>query len=307
MKPFPCFASWLGLALALPLVSPADPLPAAKIPADAKWVLHLDADAFRRSKIGEHIVREVLDPKSAKAKEDLEQSLGFALDWTRMHSITLFGPTYQPKADNSGLALIRTSMNVVQGLDTAIERNNPALRPEQIEAGPTPLYRINKDSYVWAGPGGWFLLGKSRDALDRARAALTGSAPSLATANLLKGFGPAQDSFFFLGLAEDFGQKADLPLKAAVLKQAEGGRLVLGERGDQVFAQLTIRTRTAEAAQQIQQVVQGLIALGALSQDAKPELQELAQGAKVTAADQSVTISLEIPSARALAKIAERK
>ena len=303
MKPLPFSALLPGLLLVLPPTLTAGPLPAAKVPADAKWVLHLDADKLQTTQVGTHFLREVLDPKSAKGKADLRQWLDFDLDWTQVHSVTAFGATYEPKQDNTGLLLVHTSMEVVKGLETAIERNTPALRPEKIEAGPTPLYRVNHDSYIWAGPGGQFLVGKSREAVEHARAAFTGREPNLTGTKLLETYRPAANAFFFVGLAEDFGRKASLPPKAAVLKQAEGGRLGVGERGDKVFATLALRTTTPEVAQQIQQVVQGLVALATLSQEQNPQLQELARGARVTAADRWVTIGIEVPVARAIEKI----
>ena len=70
-----------------------------------------------------------------------------------------------------------------------------------------------------------------------------------------------------------------------------------------MFVSLSVNTRDAESAAQIQQVLQGLLALAALNQDSNKELAQLAQGAKVSGAEKEVTVSLEIPSQTVLAKV----
>jgi hypothetical protein len=302
--PLPVIAA---LLLVLPLAAAADPLPAGRIPAQVKWVLHLDADGLRRTRVGESLIRNVLEPKSAQAKADLKKGLDFDLDWNRLHSVTAFGSNYEPRTDTSAVVLIHGSMDVIRALETAEQRNSTQVRPKKLEAGPTPLYRINDESYVWAGPQGWFLLAKSREALAPARAAFTGTGSRLNTTGLLQGYPPAPEAFLLVGLADDFGQKATLPPQAAVLKQAEGGRLLVGERNGFVFADLGLRTQTPEAALQIQQVVQGLAALSNLNPESNPDLQQLAQSARVSVADRLVTLSVQVPVARAVEKLAEGK
>jgi hypothetical protein len=49
--------------------------------------------------------------------------------------------------------------------------------------------------------------------------------------------------------------------------------------------------------------LQGLVALGALSQPDNKDLQQLAQSTRVTLADKQVTARLEMPVAEAIAKV----
>jgi hypothetical protein len=307
MKSMPWSRLCLALALSLVGRALATPLEKELVSADAKWILHLDADQLRAGKTGSYLLEQILNPKSAKLRDDLKRELDFELNWEKIQAITAYGSQYEPRRDSSGVLLLRTRLALAPALEAAIERAHPALRVERLEAGPTPLYCVNGDLLVAPQPGGLYAMSKSRDALQHARDVLAGQAASQGAGRLLEGYGAVPASFFFFGVAADFSQNAALPPKAAVLKQAEGGRLILGELGESLFVDLTIRARDEEVAQQIQQVFQGLLALAALSQEQKPELRELTQAARITAAERLVTVGLEIPVAKALQKLSQQR
>jgi hypothetical protein len=109
-----------------------------------------------------------------------------------------------------------------------------------------------------------------------------------------------------LGVAEGIGQGANLPPHAAVLKKAEGGRLVIGETGDRIVLNLDVKAASPDVAQQIQQVVQGLLALGALNAEQQPDLAALAQGVRVSLNGSLVSLGVEIPTAKILNMIKEK-
>ena len=296
----------LPLLVAAALSAVAGPVQRSQVAADAKWLLHLDADAFKRTALGGQFMTDVLDVKSAKAKEDLKAGLDFVLDWRQIHSITAYGSQHSQHGDPKGILLIQTDMLVQPALERAIAKNIPNLRVERFEYTPAPLYQLNGDPWVAFQPGGLVVLSKARESVEKALAVFSGERANLTSTTTFEGYPAAPFSFFMLGVAEGLGQDVNLPPNAAVLKKAEGGRLVIGEKGDRVALRLEVKTASAEVAQQIQQVLQGLLALGALSADQKPDLAALVQGASVAQNGAMVSVGVELPVAKVLNKIKEK-
>src|SRR4051794_20556281 len=47
------------------------------VPANTKWLLHLDGEAFRKSRVGEFVINQKLEKFVDQAKKDLNTELDF--------------------------------------------------------------------------------------------------------------------------------------------------------------------------------------------------------------------------------------
>jgi hypothetical protein len=288
----------------------AGPLEKENVSADAKWLLHWDVEGFRKTEVGDYFGREVLDKKLAKGREDLKTHVGFDFDWRKVRSLTAYGTSYDPHPEGKGVLVVQSDMDVEKGFEGAITKlaemgvgdGGPVRR---IEPGPRALYGINDDVFFATQPGKPVLISKSREELRRAREVLEGKRDTFKTSHTLAGFPSLPEHFFLLAGAEGFNELAPIAPKAQVLKLAEGLRLTLGEAKNQLALNLSLKAKTEEVTQQIQQVVQGLIALVALGQVENPDLQQLVQSAKVSTHEKLVTVDLRYPVDKAIAKIAE--
>ena len=74
---------------ALAWTSTAAPLTEATVAADAKWVLHLDMDAFRKTTLGRHLVDEVFEQKFSEGQR--QANLQFDTSLRKIQSITAYG------------------------------------------------------------------------------------------------------------------------------------------------------------------------------------------------------------------------
>jgi hypothetical protein len=160
--------------------------------------------------------------------------------------------------------------------------------------------------YVAVLKGGLVLVSKSRPAIEYGQAVIAGQKPNLTAAGVLKDYPAAPDEFFILALAHDFARLAKLPPKAAVLKQAEGGRILLGEQDGKLRLNLDIRARSDDLAGHIRQVAEGLVGLAALQAEQHPDLKALADCAKVSTTGPLVTLGLEFPVPDAIKKLAHK-
>jgi hypothetical protein len=68
-----------------------------------------------------------------------------------------------------------------------------------------------------------------------------------------------------------------------------------------------LKAKTSEVMSQMQQVIQGTVALASLSQPENPDLIQLAQSVKVSGDDKLVTVGVEFPVEKAIRLLGEKK
>src|ERR1041385_2037926 len=81
---------FLVTALAIALPTRADGLKQNLVPANSRWVLHLDVEAFRKSRIGAMIVEDKAESKVRQVKQDTKLDLDFSFN--KITAVTAFGP-----------------------------------------------------------------------------------------------------------------------------------------------------------------------------------------------------------------------
>jgi hypothetical protein len=298
----------LGLSLSAGVL--AGPLQPAHIAADARWLIHLDLEALQPTTVGQTLAREAIEPKMSEVAAALKLHLGFDFDWRRIRSITLYGAEYGGPERLRGVMLVDTDLDLVTAFDRALQKQAEWGRAQdgdlqRLEDGPQPLYCIKEDLYVALQPGAPAVIGKARRTTLKARAVLVEGAPNLNTAPGLANLANAGHGEFLLVAAEGFGAAAPDAPQARVLKMADTLRFSLAETSGQLQAALTLGARSAETAQQMQQVIQGMTALVALSQTDNADLQKLVNGLRASVNDRQLQLSLTLPAADVAAKIAE--
>lgn len=289
----------------------AGPLKMDQVPADAKWVLHLDIENALRTHLGAYVGREILDPQLTRPLARLKRQTGIELDWRKIQSLTAFGTDYQARADDQGVLVIRSTLDLPTYLDQVMAKVDEVAGPgagllEKSQENQTTIYTLRQEIHGAAARNGAFAVSKSRAQLLRALGVLEGRAAHLGSTKTFQDFPPAPPSFFFLGLAEGFSRAGGLPPQARVLQSATGGRLTLGESNSQVLVNLVLGAQDAEATVQIQQVLQGLLALAALSQPDNPDLQRLTQATQITTQNQWVTAKVAWPATNLTARLGEQ-
>lgn len=300
--------SLLTLVAAVPAL--AGPLQKNDVAADAKWILHLDVDQMRATQVGDAIVRQRIDKEMGRVRADLKTYLDYDFDWTRIHGLTAYGMDYQRRGKAKGVLLIHTDLDVQRGLEAAIEKQGLAGVPDgnvqRLQAEPVPWYSIREELFVALPAGKPIVLAKSRDLVDKGVSVLAGTVPSTAAGSAFSEFGPVPTTGFFLAMAEGLGDQTPLPPQAKVLRMTDAGRFMIGESNGQVALSLLLKAKSPEISLQIQQVLQGLMALVTLGQVDNPELQRLAQSTRVMTNDRWVTVDVQLPVGAVLQKMAEK-
>jgi hypothetical protein len=300
----------VGLGVGLGVVAQAGPLQRSEVPADAKWVLHLDLDAFRAAQVGDYLIRARIEKDMARVRGDLKTYLDFDFDWTQINGLTAFGTDLGRGGKARAVLLIHTALDVAKGFEAAIAKQAQAGVEGSVTRtleSPVPIYSVREELFVAAPAGKAVVVAKTREQLDKGLGVVTGQVTSLASTPAFLDFPPTPAGLIFLGMASGIADETPLPPQAKVLKMTDAGQVVLGESGTQVFLIATLKAKSAEVSAQMQQVLQGLIALGALGQPENPDLLQLIQLTRVTANDRLVTVSVELPVATVTQKLEARQ
>ncbi|MDB6040836.1 MAG: hypothetical protein JWM99_4677 [Verrucomicrobiales bacterium] len=283
------------------------PLERKEISADAKWLLHLDVDAFRQTAVGKYIFSDVLDKKLNDAKKAFPL-IGVLVG--NVQSLTAFG-NEATRHDRNGVLLIKTDVESEKKLETLLQAGMAGVTQgfsvEKLDIKDVDVYKVNKDLFVQALHNGHLLVGKSQTELNKAREVLATGNGSLSESKAFTGFGNTDHGFFLLGIAEGLGESAKAFPQAKILQMAEGGQLTIGEREDKLNFRLALKSKDQESCNQMQQVIQGLIALVSLTQSDNKELNTFIQTLKIDKGENLLKINLSFPVSNAIKEIADKQ
>jgi hypothetical protein len=277
----------LGLAMTL-TVGQAAKIDRAHIVEDAKFMAHLDLDAFRASEMGKTILREIRKEGGVKL-DAMVEIFGFD-PFTAIHGATLSGNgededailVLKHKADNAKLlALMQLDDDYRKTEHGKHEIHGAGDRGGD---GRGYVSFVNTKTAVLAG---------SRKLAVKGIDLVNGQESiKQIPADLRKIAKEAKTSFLIAhaDLKSLKGQIDDDNLRQMVKKAA----LVLGESDGNLILSLAIDSYDADTAQQMEAMVNGLIGFARLGQDENPEIKDILNGLKVTRNEVNVSIRLSI-------------
>lgn len=286
-----------------------------QVAADAKWLVHLDVDSLLKTRLGSFFFQDILNKEFGVKRDELREKLGVDMDPGKINSITAYGTSFMPNHEPKGVLLLNTDLNPTQILDTLIMTfggkegdSDSGLR--KIRSGGLPLYVVKNDLFLSPLDSRNLLVGKSREELVKAQAVFLGKAPSLKNSQAFRGFPPMPNAFFMVATTgpiplpkQDSSHKSREVKKFGFLQMASGGRVALGESKGNLTVNISLRSADQESSRQMQQVVQGMIALVSLSNSGDPLLRKLAQSARISEENDVVTLGVELPAGEVIGKL----
>jgi len=292
----------LFLVLLLPWGAHAGPLAREHVAADAKWLVHLDLDVFRGTQLGEQAIHQFLDPQITKVTQVLKEQFDIDFDWKQVHGVTVYGLDFKKPEKMDGVVLIQTELDVAQALETVLDRltaQDPNAAPfQRLQQQPFPMYALKngKEGVVGAPVAkGLFALARKREAIEQARRVCTGQADSLTAAKRTAPPVTQSAGFLTVSVMDAALAGAGLPQQMRVLKDAQGAQVVAGEKADKIFLSAALEAKDNAVATQIQQALQGVVALAMLADLPDKDLKLVAESVKVSGRDNTVTIDLQVP------------
>lgn len=276
-------------------------LDTSRVPANAGWVVHGDFDQLRKTDVGAYILDRLGKP-AAERKFAAFQVM-FAFDpRTDIRDVTLYG---KGGGSQEGLATFRGNFDTTELL-TLLQANESYATETHgrhtihqwldEKKGKLTFGAVHTDESVLISES----VGLVRKGLD----VLDGRALSLAADEAFNGLLPDKKAAFIVAGA-DLDEMAMSP-SASTLQQAASGSLSLAEKGGQVEASLVVTAHEAVAAEQMANVVRGILAFAVLGEQENPGAAMLARRTTVSVDDGTISLGLTAPATEVIGFLKER-
>ncbi len=290
----------LTLALTSPLQ--ADRLDKSLVPSDTPFLVHLDVRGLLDSTLGQMAVQAVLGMEDFEL-EELQREYG--IDPLRdIESVTLFSSTGLPK---DSVALVRAS-SAVDGLIEVLSQNDEYSR-RKVEG--LVLHTFDEVSaYVHSdGDQRLILLSghKEQVLILKAAAVLRGEARSLAQGSktgLLAT--PLESSFLYLEVGSAIRELIGETPASQIGKLAKRLTVQVGESEGNTFLHAEVESSDAENAQNLGNVVTGILSLARLAggEEIPPFALDVLDSIDVSVLGSQVRLELEIDSRQLVEELA---
>ena len=270
----------------LATTAPAGELNPAHIPADAKWVIHVDYESLSDSGFMQKL-RDRNPMLVRMIRDRLVQQYGIDLP-EGMHSATLFSRDYRKytgtvilQADYDAAKVEAklkkaTKYSVTQWQDHAL---HTVTLSKQKPGDPDPSG--DQEMTVVMVDDDTLLLASSVPNAQAALKLLAGESPSLEGQKSPLLSDSAKQAWIY-GAAIDLGNLRQHDVSMPVLAQHEKIVWAVGKRNDKLFEEATFTGQSEPVAEKMQRVLDGLLAYGQLwASDSKP-LTELYRDIEIT-------------------------
>jgi hypothetical protein len=281
------FAVTMAVLLGLATIGRAEPLDLKQVPAQAKWVMHVDVDAFRASVVVQKAYHKCLEMHpDAGMKMDLVSAM-IGMDPRKdLHGFTAYGNDTNKER---GVLILHADVNqplllamVAKAADHkattygSYELHSWTHKCPKTGAHPVTGVFYKPNVLVFAGCVDG--VKAALDVLDGKAAGITGHDSPLA--------GRTLPGTIFLARASAIDPKTKCP----VLKQAESFRVALGENQGRSFYRARLVMKTTAAAEQVKAVVDGFRAMVLLAHGSDPLCMKLISGLQVR--DNGATVNV---------------
>ncbi len=291
----------LGLS---PLVN-AGPLDLKQVPADAKWVVHVDVDALRESTVVQK-AHELAEPSHREICERVFAIAGLfgANPKQHLRGITLYGGML---GKPEGVMIVHSDFN--RGLLEGTIKLAPDYHSDRYDSH--ELHSWRPQLLAFKGVQGKIsaafyrtnvlVMGGTEDELKRGLDVLDGKRPGLAgTRNTLSEAVPAGTVFLLRAIGPAEPSLADL---LGFLKDTDSMSIAVGEYQGEVFKEGRLVVKTPDAARRVVAAAQGVIAIVGLRLGSDAEAMKLLRALNATTVDTSVTVTARAPAEAVCAQV----
>ena len=294
-----CTAVLLGMVR----VASAEPLNLKQVPAQAKWVAHVDVDAMRQSTVIQKAYYKVADlcPEGEKLLEKVQEFV--AMDPRNdLHGITVGGTVVGKR---------EVAVIIHAEVDQKLLKEKVAKAPDyKAETyGAHQLYswtdaKGKRHEHAMAGTffkSNVIVLAPNVDILKVVLDTLDGKSPSVVGQKSPLAAAVPDGA---LVLARAVGlTEAQLPWKSPLLTRSDTFSLVLGEHEGQSFAEAALVMKSAEDAQRVKAIVDGGRAMAELQHGDDAEAMKVLRKLKVSLADKTLKAEFRAPADEVWAQI----
>ncbi len=277
----------------------AGPLESSDVSSSARWVIHVDAQAFWASQMGSQI-KQVVDSNTVRAKIDAMKQL-FGSDVTAdIHSVTLYGADGD---DKHAVALVKGKMDRKKLVSMAVLTP----RYEKLETGDFVVHQWggdkaeHKTQYMGFTSDQTLVMSQTRSTVETALKVLAGKADSARKTERFKALNRAPDNAFVVVCAEELADLTKGQAHAAMLQRSSMLAFMVGEKNGFFNTTLQLETESPESAGQIEAMGRGILAMGQFQETKVPQAKFLVQACSLKSEDKTVEFSFRYPVEKLMA------
>lgn len=278
----------LTLLLAFVLPSTAK-LQTTMLPADTQWLLHFDMKEFTATTLGQFIWGDE-SGKLDQGRQKILQRLKIDLK-KDIEAITVFGP-------GKGKQNTVVSISGTLDKDFLISLLKEKEKPIEIRHGKHTIYNWDRSEFGVFASDRLLLIGHNKDTITNVLDVLAGKAKNIKGSAIMSLVNEMPGDAFFKAAVENISDLAGDHSRAAILKKARMALFLALEKNDILKLALKLTTDSAETAKNIEQIVNGFLALVKLQQQKEkqdPRLKIL-ESLKVSLKGNTVYLELSQPS-----------
>tara|TARA_Y100001934_G_C12347435_1_gene773583 strand:- start:1246 stop:2211 length:966 start_codon:yes stop_codon:yes gene_type:complete len=284
-----CFCVLLGVLLVGTLA--ARPFSPGNVSAKAKWFVHADLQAFKKSSLGKFVLGQA--DRLGKQIQSVEEML--KLDIRRdLHGVTLYGVG---KEETEAVVVLHGRFDrerITALASTAKEHRVVRLREHKIHSWEdkkgTHYGCLLKDNTLVFSDGMQTL----RETVN----VLEQKSLGLETKAIVRRATAGDHPFFLLGLV-DFKALGTLDANAKILQKLNSLCFAVGQAGGDLQGRLLVQPHDKESGGQIMQIFKGMVSFAQIEPgENDPEqrkLKELVKRLKIEMAEPFISINLKIP------------
>lgn len=274
----------------------AEPLDVRRVPADSKWLVHVDFDALRESTLGQQLLDDMLASGGGGRRfKRLQKSLGVDAA-SDVQSVTLFDTRFQR---HHGLMMIRSDKFDRGQLHNKLMEKHPAAVIVEYRGHRVVTWIQAAGKKHEHEVSGCFhsdetlLISRDMDVLKRTLEVLDGKSESLTADSPLAGPIAAGT---ILSIRSKGLKTHDVPFRSTLMRKSKRFEMSLGEHDEQVTILAEIDAESSETASNLGKLVEGFRAMGLVRHGSDPAGKRIFDGLTVTVDDVTATATWEMSS-----------
>ena len=276
------------VAVALFLVLPvwSGTVPASIVPDGARYVAHLDMEKFVGTKLYEYLDK---DGRFEINSHDIGRLL--KLDLARdVTGVTIFGAG----AGEKDAVIAVAGRFEKERLLTILSLDDD---PREYAYGGNTIYSKGHNEYGAFVNDGLIVLAENRAAVEKVLDTAAGKAKNFASSKLNALLKDVSSGAFLSGVVEDLGELGGEIRRSRFVEKARGMFFQAQEKGDSFQFRAQVTSDSPESAKDMADIVQGLIALGRLSeQDHETGFASFTDGIQVNLDGKTMSLEFDRPS-----------
>ncbi|MEN8153572.1 MAG: hypothetical protein ABFR75_06080 [Acidobacteriota bacterium] len=270
------------------------------VPADAQWVININVSKFLKTNIWNTIFNtEVKDGEFFEKSAEIKRKLNFDI-LKDLSGITIYG---KKKRSKDAVVLLQGNFDKEKILDTIKYEKGKLIKEKY---GKHLIYKWNSDDYGVFINKNLALISHNKDAVRSALEVISGKVKNIRHGSLYKEIRSVKGDPVFYLVAGDISEFTKGHKTPFLINQAKNILITASEGANSLNFMMKLDTANEEAAKNIQQVANGLIALARMNKSKVDKDLKFLETLDILVKGSRLMAKISLPSEMISEKISEK-